>query len=156
MTERLPMPEDASQPPARKPTRIPWKTLISIIVVGGVVAVGMSSHGDYGDRAQVLQAVALLSNAKAPLADYYETHKKWPQSLADVPSGASKNDVESVAITQGAGGAAGIGVTEARSRVGSIQATPELVNDAQAFARFQQAQASLRSVIKGLTPPKAK
>lgn len=32
-----------------------------------------------------------------------------------------------------------LGVTEARSRVGSIQATPELVNDAQAFVRFQQA-----------------
>ena len=31
-------------------------------------------------------------------------------------------------------------VTEARARVGSIQATPELVDNPQAFARFQQAQ----------------
>jgi len=30
-------------------------------------------------------------------------------------------------------------VTEARSRVGSIQATPELVNNPEAFVRFQQA-----------------
>src|SRR6266513_5453350 len=32
-----------------------------------------------------------------------------------------------------------IQVTEARSRVGSIQATPELLNDEAAFRRFQQA-----------------
>ena len=33
-----------------------------------------------------------------------------------------------------------LGVTEARAKVGSIQATPELVNDPQAFAKFQAAQ----------------
>ena len=33
-----------------------------------------------------------------------------------------------------------IGVTEARARVGSIQATPELVNDPQAFQKFEAAQ----------------
>jgi len=38
-------------------------------------------------------------------------------------------------------------VTEARSRVGSIQATPELVNDPQAFAKFQQSQAQLSSSL---------
>lgn len=43
-----------------------------------------------------------------------------------------------------------LGVTEARSRVGSIQATPELVNDAQAFARFQQAQGAMTSALSRL------
>src|SRR4051794_40676703 len=33
-----------------------------------------------------------------------------------------------------------IGVTEARSRVSSIQLTPELLNNPQAFAQFQAAQ----------------
>jgi LemA protein len=41
-------------------------------------------------------------------------------------------------------------VTEARSRVGSIQATPELVNDPQAFARFQQAQGELTGALSRL------
>ena len=41
-------------------------------------------------------------------------------------------------------------VTEARSRVGSIQATPELVNDPAAFAKFQQAQAGLSSALSRL------
>src|SRR5256885_4663158 len=41
-------------------------------------------------------------------------------------------------------------VTEARSRVGSIQATPELLNDEAAFRRFQQAQAGMTSALSRL------
>jgi len=41
-------------------------------------------------------------------------------------------------------------VTEARSQVGSIKMTPELVNDPVAFAKFQQAQASLSSALSRL------
>jgi LemA protein len=41
-------------------------------------------------------------------------------------------------------------VTEARSRVGSIQATPELVDNPEAFARFQQAQGELTSALSRL------
>jgi LemA protein len=41
-------------------------------------------------------------------------------------------------------------VTNARARVGSLQATPELVNDEQAFARFQAAQGELTSAISRL------
>jgi len=41
-------------------------------------------------------------------------------------------------------------VTEARSRVGSIQATPELINDPQAFAKFEAAQGELSSALSRL------
>jgi LemA protein len=41
-------------------------------------------------------------------------------------------------------------VTEARSKVGSIQATPELVNDPEAFAKFQAAQSQLTSALSHL------
>jgi len=43
-----------------------------------------------------------------------------------------------------------LGVTNARAKVGSIQATPELVNDPQAFARFQAAQGELTSALSRL------
>jgi LemA protein len=43
-----------------------------------------------------------------------------------------------------------IGVTEARARVGSIQATPELLNDPAAFKRFQEAQAGLTGALSRL------
>jgi LemA protein len=41
-------------------------------------------------------------------------------------------------------------VTEARSRVGAIQATPELVDDPAAFSRFQAAQGELTSALSRL------
>ena len=41
-------------------------------------------------------------------------------------------------------------VTEARARVGGINATPELVNDPAAFEKFQQAQGQLTSALSRL------
>ena len=43
-----------------------------------------------------------------------------------------------------------LGVTNARAKVGSIQATPELINDPQAFAKFQAAQGELSSALSRL------
>src|SRR5271154_887445 len=43
-----------------------------------------------------------------------------------------------------------LGVTEARAKVGAIQATPELVNDPAAFAKFQAAQGQLTSALSRL------
>jgi len=43
-----------------------------------------------------------------------------------------------------------VGVTEARSQVSSIQATPELLNDPAAFQRFQAAQGELSSALSRL------
>jgi LemA protein len=43
-----------------------------------------------------------------------------------------------------------IGVTEARAKVGTIQATPELVNDPQAFQKFEAAQGQLSQALKSL------
>ncbi len=41
-------------------------------------------------------------------------------------------------------------VVEARSRVGSIQATPELINDEAAFRQFQEVQGQLSSALARL------
>jgi len=43
-----------------------------------------------------------------------------------------------------------LGVTEARARVGSIQATPELINNPEAFNKFQAAQGELSSALSRL------
>ena len=43
-----------------------------------------------------------------------------------------------------------IGVTEARAKAASIQATPELINDPEAFQKFQQAQGELTGALSRL------
>jgi LemA protein len=41
-------------------------------------------------------------------------------------------------------------VTEARSKVGSVQVTPELLNNPESFAKFQAAQGELSNALKNL------
>jgi LemA protein len=43
-----------------------------------------------------------------------------------------------------------LGVTEARAKTGSIQLTPELINNEQAFKKFQAAQGELTQALKSL------
>ena len=43
-----------------------------------------------------------------------------------------------------------VGVTEARAKVGSIQLTPELLNDPAALQKFQAAQGELTAALKSL------
>jgi LemA protein len=43
-----------------------------------------------------------------------------------------------------------LGVTNARAKVGSMQATPELINDSEAFAKFQAAQREMSSALSRL------
>ncbi|QOJ23393.1 MAG: LemA family protein [Gammaproteobacteria bacterium] len=43
-----------------------------------------------------------------------------------------------------------LGVTNARAKVGGIQATPELINNAEAFGKFQSAQGELSSALARL------
>jgi LemA protein len=43
-----------------------------------------------------------------------------------------------------------LGVTEARARVGSVQASPETLNDAAAFSKFQAAQGELSGALSRL------
>ena len=43
-----------------------------------------------------------------------------------------------------------LGVTNARAKVGSIQATPEVLNNAESFAKFQSAQGELSSALSRL------
>ena len=43
-----------------------------------------------------------------------------------------------------------LGVTNARAKIGTLQATPELVNDAAAFQRFTAAQGELGAALSRL------
>ncbi len=43
-----------------------------------------------------------------------------------------------------------LGVTQARARAGSIQATPDMINDPQALAKFQAAQSELSGALSRL------
>ena len=88
-----------------------WIVLLAIVCV--IVAVALSSYGDYRQRAQAAEAIALLAGAKTPLAEYFETHKKWPAKLEQVTDELSGKFTRSVAISKGADGTGEIELTAA-------------------------------------------
>lgn len=81
-------------------------------------------------------------DVKAQMSEVINQYKRRADlvpSLVSAVTGFAKQEQEVL-----------IRVTEARARVGSIQATPELVDDAAAMAKFQAAQSELSSALSRL------
>jgi LemA protein len=77
--------------------------------------------------------------AWAEVLNQYQRRADLVPNLVNVVKGYASHEKE--VLTQ---------VTEARAQVGAIRATPELVNDPAAFAKFQQAQAQMTSALSRL------
>jgi LemA protein len=69
----------------------------------------------------------------------YQRRADLIPNLVEVVKGYAKHEADTLQA-----------VTEARARVGSIQASKQLVNDPQAFARFQQSQGELSGALSRL------
>jgi LemA protein len=75
----------------------------------------------------------------AEVLNQYQRRADLVPNLVNVVKGYAAHEEE--VLTQ---------VTEARARVGAIQATPELINDPNAFAKFQAAQGEMTSALSRL------
>ena len=75
----------------------------------------------------------------AEVLNQYQRRADLVPNLVNTVKGYAKHEREVLAQ-----------VTEARAKVGSIQATPELINDPQAFAKFQAAQSEMTSALSRL------
>ena len=80
-----------------------------------------------------------ITAAWSEVVNQYQRRADLVPNLVNVVKGYAEHERE--ILTQ---------VAEARAKVGSIQITPELVNDEQAFARFQQAQGQMSSALSRL------
>lgn len=85
---------------------------------------------------------ALDEEAKAgwsEVLNQYQRRADLVPNLVNVVKGYAEHEKE--VLTQ---------VADARSKVGSMQVTPELLNDPEAFAKFQAAQGQLTSALSRL------
>src|SRR5262245_10440047 len=80
-----------------------------------------------------------IKAAWAEVLNQYQRRADLVPNLVNVVKGYAAHEKD--VLTQ---------VTEARSRVGTIQATPELLNDPQAFNRFIAAQGQMTSALSRL------
>jgi len=58
--------------------------MIVVAIIGILAAVAIPAYQDYLARAQVSEAVNLLSAGKQPLAEYYSDKGTWPPSASSV------------------------------------------------------------------------
>jgi len=100
------------------------------------LVIGVSAMGLYNRLVERQQAVEAQW---AQVENVYQRRADLVPNLVATVRGAA--DFEQETLTQ---------VVEARARVGSIQATPELLENPEAFRRFEQAQDSLSSALSRL------
>src|SRR5436190_22560126 len=80
-----------------------------------------------------------VKSAWAEVVNQYQRRADLVPNLVNVVKGFAQQEKDVL-----------LGVTNARASVGSIKATPELINDPEAFAKFQQAQAQLTGALSRL------
>ena len=105
---------------------IVWVALISLSLSG-------CGYNEFQSRDEAVSA------AWSEVLNQYQRRADLIPNLVNTVKGYAQHEEQ--VLTQ---------VTEARARVGGIQATPELINDPEAFAKFQAAQANLTSALSRL------
>jgi LemA protein len=104
------------------------------------LAIGFLTLSLSGCGYNTLQTTDEQINASwSEVVNQYQRRADLVPNLVNVVKGYAAHERE--VLTQ---------VTEARARVGQIQATPELVNDEQAFNKFQAAQGELSGALSRL------
>lgn len=106
-----------------------------IVLVSLMATLTLSGCGYNAMQAQDEQIKA----AWAEVLNQYQRRADLVPNLVNVVKGYAAHEKD--VLTQ---------VTEARSQVGSIKATPELINDEEAFAKFQQVQSQMTSALSRL------
>jgi LemA protein len=110
-----------------------FKHLITIVILASTLTLSGCGYNSMQAGDQQIKA------AWAEVVNQYQRRTDLIPNLVNTVKGFAAQEQQVL-----------LGVTNARSKVGSIQATPELVNNPQAFQQFQQAQGELTSALSRL------
>lgn len=109
------------------------KTVLAILMMCAVMT--LSGCGYNTMQANEEAVFAAWGDVEAS----YQRRADLIPNLVEVVKGYAKHEAETLTA-----------VTEARAKVGSLQASKQMVNDPQAFAKFQQAQGELSGALSRL------
>ena len=77
--------------------------MIVVAIIGILAAVAIPAYQDYTARAQVTEAVELLSGGKTAMAEYYADKGVWPLASSSTMGNTIGKYVAGIGITLGAG-----------------------------------------------------
>lgn len=109
------------------------RRLLTLVLLLGVLALSGCGYNTFQAQEEQINA------AWAEVLNQYQRRADLVPNLVNAVKGYAGHEKEVLEA-----------VTASRAKVGSFQATPELINDAQAFARFQAAQGELTSALSRL------
>ena len=107
-----------------------WRLLVAIVLVPQLAACGYNTFQTQDEQ---------IKAAWAEVVNQYQRRADLIPNLVETVRGFAQQERDVL-----------IGVTEARARVGSVQATPEVLDDPQAFEQLQAAQGELTSALSRL------
>lgn len=111
---------------------------VVVLVTVGVVALILVAWG-ISTYNSIVGLDETVKSGWAQVESQYQRRYDLIPNLVETVKGFAKQEREVL-----------VSVTNARSRVGQITVTPEVLNDPQAFARFQEAQDGLSSALSRL------
>ena len=107
-----------------------FSSLVGLVVLGLLTGCGYNTLQTTDEQ---------ITASWAEVLNQYQRRADLVPNLVNVVRGYAAHEAE--VLTR---------VTDARAKVGAIQATPELINDPQAFAKFQAAQGEMSSALSRL------
>jgi type IV pilus assembly protein PilA len=72
--------------------------MIVVAIIGLLSAVAIPAYQDYIGRAQVSEAISLLSSSKTPFAEYFASLGSWPGGPSEVLGNTTGKYVGAIAI----------------------------------------------------------
>ena len=107
-----------------------WRLMVTIVLLPQLAACGYNTFQTQDEQ---------ITAAWAEVVNQYQRRADLIPNLVETVRGFAQQERDVL-----------IGVTEARAKVGSAQATPEVLDDPQAFEQFQAAQGELTSALSRL------
>jgi type IV pilus assembly protein PilA len=77
--------------------------MIVVAIIGILAAVAIPAYQDYIARAQVSEAVSLVSSGKTPLYEFFGDKGVWPSTASDVMGNTAGKYVSAITIVAGNG-----------------------------------------------------
>jgi LemA protein len=107
-----------------------WRILLTIVLLTQVTGCGYNTFQDQDEQVKA---------SWAEVVNQYQRRADLIPNLVETVRGFAQQERDVL-----------IGVTEARAKVGTVQATPETLDNPQAFEQFQAAQGELTSALSRL------
>ena len=107
-----------------------WRLILTVVMVPQLAGCGYNTFQSQDEQ---------IKAAWAEVVNQYQRRADLIPNLVETVRGFAQQERDVL-----------IGVTEARAKVGSVQATPEVLDDPQAFAKFQAAQGELSNALSRL------